>query len=224
MFIGHFAVGFALKRATPRTNLGWLMAAPILLDMLWPIFVLAGIERVEIEPGNTAFTPLNFVSYPYSHSLAGAAVWSMLFAVIYYLFSGSRSRRGVIAVMIGVISHWVLDVVTHRADMPIYPGGTQLVGLGLWNSVAATVLIESIMFAGGVWIYARMTRAKDKIGSVAFWAFVVFLVVAYLVSSFGPPPPSVTAVAVTALLVWVLPFWAKWFDRHRIVDEPRVLG
>lgn len=222
MFIGHFAVGFALKRAAPTTNLGWLIAAPILLDMLWPIFVLAGLERVEIDPGNTAFTPLNFVSYPYSHSLAGALVWSALFAVIYLAFSGSRSRRGAVAVAIGVFSHWVLDVVTHRADMPIYPGGSQLVGLGLWNSIVGTVVVEGIMFVAGVWIYVAMTRAKDKIGSLAFWAFAGFLALTYIVTSFSPPPPSVTAMCITALLVWAFPFWAKWFDRHRIVDDPGI--
>ena len=79
MFIGHFALGFALKRAAPKTNLGWLIASVEFLDLIWPILVLTGVERVEIDPGNTVFTPLNFVYYPYTHSLAGAIVLSILF-------------------------------------------------------------------------------------------------------------------------------------------------
>jgi membrane-bound metal-dependent hydrolase YbcI (DUF457 family) len=215
MFIGHFAVGFALKRAAPETNLGWLIAAPIFLDMIWPIFVLTGVERVEIDPGNTAFTPLNFVSYPYSHSLAGALVWSVLFAIVYLAFG--RSRHGAVAVAVGVFSHWVLDVATHRADMPLYPGSSQFVGLGLWNSIPATIIVESLMLVIGVWIYARMTRAKDKIGSISFWAYVALLAVLYVEASFGDPPPSVTVMAWVSLTVWLFPFWAGWFDRHRIV-------
>lgn len=217
MFIGHFAVGFALKRAAPEANLGWLIAAPILLDLVWPIFVLAGIERVAIDPGNTAFTPLNFISYPYSHSLAAALFWSIILAVVYRAFSGSRSRRGALIVAIGVFSHWILDVATHRADMPLYPGSDLFLGFGLWNSITGTLIVESVMFAAGIWIYVRTTRAKDRVGSIAFWAFVAFLVVTYIATSFGPPPPSVSVMAITAMLAWLFPFWAGWFDRHRIV-------
>src|SRR5215813_10061309 len=180
MFIGHFAVGFALKRAAPDTSLGWLIAAPIFLDMVWPIFILTGVERVAIEPGNTAFTPLNFISYPYSHSLAAAIVWSIVLAVLCFAIGGTRSKRGSAVIALGVFSHWILDVATHRADMPLYPGSDTFLGFGLWNSVAATLIVEGLMFVVGIWLYASITRAKDKIGSIAFWAFVLFLIVAYL--------------------------------------------
>jgi membrane-bound metal-dependent hydrolase YbcI (DUF457 family) len=215
MFIGHFAVGFALKRGAPETSLGWLIAAPIFLDMVWPIFVLTGIERVEIDPGNTAFTPLNFVSYPYSHSLGAAIVWSIVLAVVYFAIGGTRSKRGSVFIALGVFSHWILDVITHRADMPLYPGSRTFLGLGLWSSVPATLIVETLMFIAGVWLYASMTKAKDKIGAIAFWAYVLFLVVAYVASSFGPPPPSVTALGIVGLSGWIFPFWAGWFDRHR---------
>ena len=217
MFIGHFAVGFALKRAAPNTSLGWLIAAPIFLDMVWPIFVLAGVERVAIEPGNTAFTPLNFISYPYSHSLAAAIVWSIVLAVVYFAIGGTRSKLGSAVIALGVFSHWVLDVITHRADMPLYPGSKTFLGFSLWNSIPATLILESLMFIAGVWLYASMTRAKDKIGSIAFWGFVLFLAVAYVAASFGSPPPSVTALGILGLLTWLFPFWAGWFDRHRKV-------
>jgi hypothetical protein len=216
MFIGHFAVGFAMKLAAPRTNLGWLIAAPIFLDLIWPIFVLAGLERVEVEPGNTAFTPLNFVHYPISHSLAATVGWSIAAAAVY--LAVSKYRTGALVVGLGVLSHWVLDAGVHRPDLPLYPGG-QMVGLGLWNSVGATLAIECLMFAVGVWIYARMTKPVDKIGSIGFWAFVLFIAVIYAGNVFGPPPPNATAVASVTLAMWILPFWAGWFDRHRETAE-----
>src|SRR5947207_12830162 len=106
MFIGHLAVAFASKRFAPKTSVGTLIAATELLDLLWPVFVLMGWERVEIDPRNTAFTPLNFVSYPISHSLVAAAGWATLFALIYYVVI--RYQKGAVLIWFGVISHWVL--------------------------------------------------------------------------------------------------------------------
>jgi hypothetical protein len=213
MFIGHFALGFALKRAAPKTNLGWLIASVEFLDLVWPILVLAGIERVEIDPGNTVFTPLNFVSYPYSHSLAGAVVWSILFGGVYYAIS--RYERGALIVAAGVLSHWFLDLVVHRPDLTLYPGDAEKYGLGMWNSFAATMIVEAIMFVVGMWIYVSMTKPRDAIGRWALALFIVFLVVVYEANAFGPPPPSATAVAIVTLFVWLLPLWACWADAHR---------
>lgn len=145
MFIGHYAVGFASKRFAPRTSLGTLIAAALFLDLLWPNFVLMGWEQVRIEPGNTAFTPLNFVSYPISHSLLAAVGWATLFALLYLL--ATRYRRGAVVIWFGVVSHWVLDFVTHRPDLPLYPGGP-LLGLSLWNSPVATVSAENVDVCG----------------------------------------------------------------------------
>jgi hypothetical protein len=214
MFIGHFALGFALKRAAPKIDLGWLIASVLFLDLVWPIFVLIGIERVDIDPGNTAFTPLNFVYYPYSHSFAAAIFWSFLFAGVY--FTVSRYKPGAVVVAAGVFSHWALDLIVHRPDLPLYPGSTGTkFGFELWNSIPATLAVESLMFVAGVWIYLRMTNSKDAVGRYATWAFVIFLIVVYLANGFGPPPPDATTVAVVALLAWIFPFWAGWADRHR---------
>src|SRR5690349_9013743 len=154
MFIGHIAVGFASKRVAPRASLGVLMAAPMALDLLWPFFLLAGWEQVRIDPGNTKFTPLDFVSYPFSHSLAMSAVWGAMFGLIYWI--ATRYAAGAVVIGFGVVSHWVLDLITHRPDLPLYPGGAARLGLGLWNSVPATLAVESVMFAAGVWTYASM--------------------------------------------------------------------
>jgi membrane-bound metal-dependent hydrolase YbcI (DUF457 family) len=213
MFIGHMAVGFASKRLAPRTSLGVLMAAPMALDLLWPLFLLAGWEQVRVDPGNTAVTPLDFVSYPYSHSLAMSAFWGAVFGLIYW--GVTRYATGAVVIGCGVFSHWILDFVTHRPDLPIYPGGTTRAGLGLWNSVAATIAVESAMFGAGVWMYFVATRARDRAGSYGFWAFVVFAAAVYFANVFGTPPPNAELVARLSLAICLIPLWTWWFDRHR---------
>jgi hypothetical protein len=212
MFIGHFAVAFAAKPVAPRTSLGMLVAAVSLLDLVWPILVLAGIEMVRIDPGNTVVTPLDFVSYPYSHSLLFVTIWALIFAGGY--LSKTRYWRGASVIFVGVISHWGLDVLSHRPDMPLFPGSATI-GLGLWNSLAATVLVEGVAFALGVWIYARSTRATDRTGRWAWWTLVAFLLLIYAGNLAGSPPPSSAAVAAVALAAWLFPLWAWWIDRHR---------
>jgi membrane-bound metal-dependent hydrolase YbcI (DUF457 family) len=213
MFIGHYAVAFAAKRAAPRVSLGVLVAATSLLDLLWPAFLLLGWEQVRIEPGNTALAPLAFVRYPFSHSLLAAAGWSVLCGLLYW--SATRYRSGALVVALVALSHWYLDAVVHRPDLPLYPGSALKLGLGLWNSIPAAVLLEGAMFAGGVWLYASATRATDAVGRYAFAAFVAFMVLAYVGNLLGPPPPSWQAVAWVGLAAWIFPFWAEWFDRRR---------
>lgn len=212
MFIGHLALGLAAKRATPTVSLAVLFSAAQLADMLWPVLVAAGIEQVRIDPGNTAFTPLDFVSYPYSHSLVLLVVWGIAFGGL-YRFVASDGKA--FLVLTGLVaSHWVLDFVTHRPDMPLFPGGPTL-GLGLWNSIPATMAVELAMFGAGVWIYVKATRARDRVGRWAFSSLAVFLVVIYFANLAGAPP-SVTALWVTALIgAAALTWWSWWADRHR---------
>jgi hypothetical protein len=214
MFVGHFALGFAAKRATPRVSLAALFAAAQLADLAWPVLLAVGLEHVRIDPGNTAFTPLDFVSYPYSHSLLFLALWGILFALVYRAVTSRNGRIGMVLAAL-IVSHWVLDWITHRPDMPLYPGGPK-VGLGLWNSPRATVAVELAMYAAGVWIYARSTRARDAIGRWAFAALWLLLLIAYFGSNASPPPPSVGALIVfsipASILIVALAWWA---DAHR---------
>src|SRR5215218_1543703 len=166
MFIGHFALGFAAKRAVPRVSLAMLLAAALFADMLWPVLVLLGLEVVRIAPGNTAFTPLEFVSYPWSHSLVLLIVWGACVGVGYRSIFGGRRTFIVLAAL--VVSHWVLDWVTHAPDMPLYPGGPKY-GLVLWNSLPGTMAVEGLLFAIGLWIYSRATKAKDRVGRWGLW-------------------------------------------------------
>ncbi|HTP28804.1 MAG TPA: hypothetical protein VMK12_24480, partial [Anaeromyxobacteraceae bacterium] len=163
MFIGHFAVGLAAKRLTPRTSLGTLFAAAQLLDLVWPVLVLLGVETVQVVPGTTAFDRLDFVNYPWTHSLLMAMVWATAFALVYRQRKGSGQGVWVVGGL--VLSHWVLDFVSHRPDLPLAPGALK-VGLGLWNSVPATVVVEGVLFSVGVALYATGTRARNRAGSV----------------------------------------------------------
>ena len=217
MFVGHFGVAFAAKPAAPSVSLGVLFAASELADLIWPNLVLLGIERVDVRPGITVVTPLDFVSYPYSHSLAALCVWAIAAAAAYVLLRRRRAAAATVALL--VVSHWVLDVASHRPDMPLIPGGTARLGLGLWNSLSATLVVEAAMFAGGLAIYLRSTTARSRAGTIGLWSLVAFLLITYLGALFGPPPPSSTAVAWSAEAVWLLVAWAAWSDSARRMDR-----
>jgi hypothetical protein len=206
MFVGHFAVALAAKRAAPKVSLGTLFLACEFVDAAWPVLLLLGIEQVRIAPGITAFTPLDFISYPWTHSLLMGAVWALVLAVAF--------RHWVVGLL--VLSHWFLDAIVHRPDLPLVPGGEARLGLGLWNSIPGTLGLELAMFAAGLLIYARFTRAVDRKGSIGFWALIAVLLVSYFGAAFGPPPPSVEALAWTGIAGAALTAaWAYWVERHR---------
>jgi hypothetical protein len=219
MFIGHFGLAMAAKKVAPEVSLGTAIFAAEFLDAVWPILVIAGVERVEIVPGITRMTPLDFVYYPWSHSLAMALAWGALFAGVYWLIR----RRTANALWLGalVVSHWFLDWLVHRPDLQLYPGDPHPHGLGLWNSLPATLAVESLLFAAGIWIYLSSTRPKDRTGTLAYWALVAVLMASWLGAIFGPPPPSPQAVAWSALIGYVMVAWGWWIDRHR---EKRTLS
>ena len=207
MFVGHTALALASKARVPDAPLALLITAVFALDLLWPVFLLLGIERVRIEPGNTAFTPLAFDAYPWSHSLLLACVWGALLALV------SLRHRLLVGAL--VVSHWVLDLVTHRPDLPLWPGHSPLLGLGLWNSVAATLLVDGLLFGAAVFLYLRASRARDRIGAFALWSLLLFQAVIWLSGPWSPPPPSARAIAWVGLAGVLFVPWAAWIDRHR---------
>jgi hypothetical protein len=214
LFLGHYAVALGAKRAAPEVSLGALFAAAAFLDLVWPVLVIAGVERVAIAPGATAFTPLDFEHYPYSHSLLMSVVWGGAFGAAYVALT--RDWRGAIVLDVVVVSHWVLDAITHRPDLPLTLDGGSRIGLGLWNSVPGTLAVELALFCAGVVLYARATAARDRVGGAGFLAFLVFLLFIYAGAAFGPPPPSAAAVAWSDMAQWLVILWAMWIDRHRV--------
>jgi hypothetical protein len=217
MFIGHIAVALGAKKVAPKTSLGTLLMSAQFLDLLWPLFLILGVEHVRIDPGNTAVTPLDFYDYPISHSLLTSIGWSVLFGGIYYAIR--KNKIGAWVVGLGVFSHWILDFITHRPDLPIAPGISTDLGLGLWYSLPATMIVEGLMFVGGIYLYLRITKAGDRIGTYAFWGLIAFLVAIWMANSFGPPPPDVSALGYAGLSLWILVAWAYWIDRHRMEAE-----
>jgi hypothetical protein len=218
VFIGHFGVALAAKKIAPRTSLGTLVMAAQFVDLLWPLFLLLGVERVIIAPGTTAVTPLDFISYPLSHSLLAEFGWACLFAGVYKL--AKHDSRGAVCLWFVVISHWLLDALSHQPDLPLYPGSSTYVGLGLWNSRFWTIVVEGAIFVFGARLYARTTRPRDPIGALAFRSFIALLTLFYLLNIFGPPPPSERAIAFSALGMWLFVVWAYWLDRHRLAGPP----
>ena len=214
MFIGHFALAFAVKKVEPRVSLPTTILAAQLADTIWPVLLLAGVERATIAPGATAFTPMQFDSYPWSHSLLMLAVYGVVFAAIHY--RARRQSRAAALLGLLVVSHWVLDYVTHARDMPLSPWTTGKYGMGLWNSVAATVAVESVLFAIGVALMLSATRGRDRIGRWGLAVFVAFLCLAFIANLYSPPPPSIQAVGLASIILpcVLLPLVA-WIDRHR---------
>ena len=215
VFIGHFAVAFAAKRASPRTSLGATFFAAQFADLLWPLLLLLGVERVRILTASNPFLNLDFVSYPWSHSLTMELVWGALLGLVYGALTGNR--RGAVVVGLLVPSHWVLDWIVHVPDLPLAPGGAAREGLGLWRSPLSTIILEGAMFAAGVALYAKTTAARDRIGSLGLAGLVLLLIVFYGASVISPPPPSVTALAWGATIGWPLTLLPWWVDRHRTV-------
>lgn len=222
MFIGHFAVAFAAKKAAPKTSLATLFAASQLVDLLWPLFLLLGMEHVRIDPGNTAFTPLDFYDYPITHSLVGAVGWSVLFGAAYYF--RKKLSRGAIVVALVVFSHWLLDLLTHRPDLPLASNTSLMFGLGLWNNPLATLILEIGMFMAGLLLYLRTTTANNNTGTYALTALVIVLLFFYLGNIFGPPPPNTGMIAVAGNALWLFVLWAWWVDKNRTATMTTVDG
>jgi hypothetical protein len=217
MFVGHHGVGLAGRATIPHISLGTWFLSVQFLDLLWPIFLLLGWEHVRIAPGITRLTPLDFYDYPITHSLIGALGWSVVFG-LGYLFLGRPGppsrRRGAVLLAAGVFSHWFLDLLVHRPDLPILPDGPY-VGLGLWNVPTLALPLEAGLYALGAALYLRSTRARDAVGRWGLLALLAFLLAAWLAAVFGPPPPDERMLAWVGLSGWLIVLWAWWVDRHR---------
>ncbi len=214
MFLGHFGLGFAGKRMAPVLSLGTLFLAVQFADLLFWVLALIEIEHFRIQPGATRVTPMDFYDYPFSHSLIGLLVWSILLGGAYFLLR--RDRAAAIVLAAGVLSHWVLDVIVHRPDMPLLPAGPK-VGLSIWNSPPLTILLELLIYGLGIAVYLQTTRSADRIGTWALWSLLVFLAVTWVASIAGPPPPNERVVAWSGLAMWLFVPWGYWIDRHRAI-------
>ena len=212
MFLGHFGVALAAKKAAPKTSLAMLVAAGECLDLLWPVLLLADVEHVRVVKGITAVTPFDFYDYPISHSLVTSLVWGALAAGLYFAFT--RYARGAWTIAALVPSHWVMDWLVHRPDMPLWPGNSPKFGLGLWNSWPLTLAAEFLVFGVGLLVYGRCTRPMNRLGRYLIWLWATVLVGSW-VSTIAGEPPSSSAIAWLSLSIWLLVAWAGWADANR---------
>ena len=221
MFIGHFGLSFAAKKAAPKVSLGTLFIATQFVDILWPFLLVLNIEQVAVTPGYTNMNAFEFIHYPYTHSLLMGIVWGVVLGGIYWLFK--RDTRGAFVIGLCVLSHWFLDLIVHVADLPLTPFGDDKVGFGLWNHVAITLLIETTIFLAGTYIYITITKAKNNIGKWALWSLVILLLVITLSNTFGPPPPdSVMTLFVSfMIMIAIIISLAYWVDRNRELVEQK---
>jgi membrane-bound metal-dependent hydrolase YbcI (DUF457 family) len=209
MIVGHLAVGLAAKRLSPRTSLGWLLAAPLLVDLLWSLLVLVGLERTLIVPGITRAMPLDLEYVGISHSLATTLLWAILFAGAH--LARHRDARAAMVLAFGVLTHFVLDWVTHRPDMPLLPAGPH-VGLGLWNYPTAAILVEAGMVGASLLLYLPTLPAGSSRQTRTTAGIMVFLVAMTAGNYFGPPPPSIELLATGNLLLCGVVWWLARLD------------
>jgi hypothetical protein len=212
MVIGHFGFGLGAKKFAQKVSLGLLFMAVQWADLLWPVLLLLNVEHVDLQPGNPKF-PLVFTDYPVTHSLLMGIVWGLCFGFIYWLVR--KDIRGAFVLGICVVSHWVLDLVVHLPDLPLFPGSSPKVGLGLWNWPVLTGVVEAALFVTGTVLYLRATRAKNAAGKWGFWLLVVLLVVAHVAGLLSPMPASAHAIGWAAQYQWIFVVLGFWVDRNR---------
>ena len=217
MFIGHFGLSFAAKKAAPQVSLGTLFIATQFVDILWPFLLVFDIEKVAIVPGYTKMNAFEFLYYPYTHSLFMGVVWGAVLGIIYWLIK--RDKRGAIVVGFCVLSHWFLDLFVHVADLPLSPFGEYKAGFGLWNHVAIELIVETILFLTGTYIYATFTRAKNKVGKWGLWTLIILLLIITLSNTFGPTPPDSIMILFFSfvILMGLIISLSYWTDKNREV-------
>ena len=213
MFIGHYGVGFFAKALRRDIPLWVLFIAVQLIDVFWACFVMLGVERVRIVPGITATNPLDLYYMPYTHSLVGVLGWSAAGFAAYRLFSRSPfASRAALLVALAVLSHWFLDLIVHRPDLPLYDDAAK-VGLGLWNLPALSFLLEAALLFGGIYVYARSADPFYARKRTRMLIFGAVMAVGQIGVFFGPPPPSPAALAITGLAIYIVyAAAARWLE------------
>lgn len=211
MFIGHFAPAFAASALGPRApGLGTTFVAAQLID--WGFFTLAliGVEKMRIEPGATVMVPYDLYFYPYTHSLLGAGIWSLVFAILVAVAMRSFWAGGLAGLV--ALSHWGLDWVVHRPDLTL-AGSEPYLGLGLWNYPAIAMPLEIALTLAGLIFYLKRTRGPAGPPAILALALIVFQAINW----FGPEPKEADAfLHLQALIAFgVLALIAAWVGENR---------
>lgn len=219
MNIGHYGVSLGLKKADKNINLGLLFFASQFVDILWAVLVLLGIERADIVPGITAANPIDYTYYPFSHSLIASLIWTGVLYIIFRVLPtkpGSQKSKVALVMATAVLSHFFLDLLSHRPDLPLSIGDSPKIGLGLWNFVLVSYIVEGLIFFIGLWLYMRATDGETFAGKYGMLIFAAFLFLTNLMNLFGTPPPNSQTLATFSLTTYLLSIGiAFWLDRKR---------
>lgn len=216
MFVGHYAASLALKKFEKRASLGVLFLAVQFVDILLFPLVLLGIERINIIENFTASTHFELEYMPYTHGLVGSLFWAVAaYALFRWVFVKQHTVALVIA--LAVFSHWVLDLLVHTPDLPLWNDASMKLGFGLWNNAVAAYVLEATLLLGGLWLYLRSTSASTATGKYGMGVFVVFLLLVNITNIFGPlQTDSKVVLSVSALAAYLLfAAIAFWLDGKR---------
>jgi hypothetical protein len=217
MFLGHYGVALALKRAEPKISLGSLFLSVQLADLLWGCFLLIGWEHVRIAPDPNPLLTFDFIDYPISHGLAGMIGWALGAAVVYYSWpTRDTSRHWQASAVIGlaVLSHYLLDVIVHVPDLPLIGNDSPKLGLGLWRHEGLTIALEVLLLVAGAAVYALRESKRHPVRWVRLTMILLVLAAVYAAAIKGPPPPSVMAVgAADIVFILAMTALAAWADK-----------
>jgi hypothetical protein len=217
MFLGHYGLALAVKRVQPKVSLGTLFLSTQLADLLWGCFLLLGWEHVRIVPDPNPLLSLDFFDYPISHSLTGAVGWGLAAAILYYSWptrDTTSHARASLLVGATAASHWLLDVLVHLPDLPLAGNDSPKLGLGLWTHLGLSVALELLLLAAGVVVYVTIRARRVRVRPARLGVVLVLLLGVYAAALLGPPPPSVTAIAVGDIVfILLMAALGAWADR-----------
>lgn len=215
MFIGHFGISFAAKKFAPKVSLATLFIATQFVDILWPFLLVLGVEKVAVTPGYTKTNAFEFLHFPYTHSLFMGLVWGVIVGGIHWLVK--HDKRSALVIGFCVLSHWLLDVIVHIADLPLSPFGNYKVGFGLWNYVGITLIVETTIFLTSAYVYASITKPKNKAGKWSLWTLIILLLIITLSNTFGPTPSDSVMILFYSfvIMIAIIVGLSYWVDKNR---------
>ena len=212
MLVGHFAVSLASQRFAPKLSLGTLVMAAMASDLIWPPLTLAGIEHVRFKPGLGRAVEMMDADIAYSHGLLTCVLIAIVFAAVH--FGRWRDRLSAWIIAAAVISHWVLDLVSHPPDMALAPGLPQRFGLNLWSSIPATLAVEGLLWVIAIVLFVRTNRTAGWQRTSLFWGGIVILTLSWLSNITSPPPPNLLVAMLTSFLFFgIMVVWGFWVSR-----------
>ena len=212
MFLGHYALGFYMKKRNQDVPLWLIFLGVQFVDLLWALLLMFGIERASFNPEASVFLRAVYEYYPYSHSLFTGITIALIFSYIVYRLS---NKKWAYVAAIAVLSHWFLDVIVHVPDVPLFFDAYK-VGLGVWSFPVLTLILEVALLTVGFFLFLKSTPDKK----LRRWTvgLYVCLTLFYIVSFFAPAiPPSVLQVGIFGVLVYGgVPLIAFFAERKRV--------